>query len=408
MLGRFDDSKRQADDAEIRVTKQRSELSALHVEVESLTKRKDILAPTVADWEKRLKEMQDAQATADSLNAKQRQAESDVAQAVKRLEDTRTTLLDADKQKIELTSTVERLKTERDALTKSNGDAKALARQAEDAERRLNTATNTLANVDARRKQLETDASAAQTRFEQIQKEADDLRQAREKLNTELATLRQQVQTQKDQLATSDQKSAELKAINTAILQGEEKLAKSQQQLATADARATEMESRQRQAASELAQLTNRFEQTRRDAADSENKRDAVKAESQKAAQELAAAQKLLVETQTSQDQRARELATLIAQVATSKKDMEQARKDGADAEARLDTAKVGLQKADADLAAARTQSQVFFVKQGELTRESSRLEATVDRLKKEKEALEKEIGRLEAQRPKVLPDVQK
>jgi len=50
----------------------------------------------------------------------------------------------------------------------------------------------------------------------------------------------------------------------------------------------------------------------------------------------------------------------------------------------------------------------VFVVKQGELTRESSRLEATVEKLKKEKEGLEKEIGRQEALRPKVPPDGQK
>jgi len=344
-LSRFDDSKRQADEAEGRTTKQRTELSALQVEVESLTKRKDVLAPTVADWEKRLKEMHDAQATADSLNAKQRQTESDIAQAGKRLEDANRALLDADKQKTELISTVERLKSELVTLTKTNTDAKTLLRLAAEAERRLNDATSALANVDARRKQLETDASAAQTRFEQIQKEADDLRQAREKLNTELAALRQQIQMQKDQLATFDQKAAELKTLQTTAQQDEQKLAKSQQQLATVEARASEMEARHGKAASEFAQLTNRLEQSR---------------------------------------------------------------KDGADAETRRDTAKADSQKADADLAAARTQLQVFVVKQGELTRETSRLEATVERLKKEKEALEKEIGRQEAQRQKTPSEGQK
>jgi chromosome segregation ATPase len=408
VLGRFDDSKRQADEAEIRVTKQRTEFSALQVEVESLTKRKDVLAPTVADWEKRLKEMQEAKATADSLNAKQHQAESDLAQTVKRLADTRSAVLEADKQKTDLTTTVERLNTERDILTKSVADARAVTRQAEDSERRLSTATNTLASVDGRRKLLEADVSAAQTRFDQIQKQSDDLRQASEGLNTELASLRQQVQTQKDQLAKSDQKAAELKALNTALQQGEEKLAKSREQLTTVESRATEMESRLRQASSELAQLTNRVEQARRDAADSEGKRDTAKAELQRITQELAAAQQLLIETQTSQNQRARENAVLVAQVTASKKELEQARKDGADAEVRLDTARSGLQKADSELAAARAQLQVFVVKQGELTRESSGVEATIVRLKSEKAALEKEIGRLGAQLPKVPPDGQK
>ena len=99
--------------------------------------------------------------------------------------------------------------------------------------------------------------------------------------------------------------------------------------------------------------------------------------------------------------QLAHDQAKLIAQVAALTKDLEQARKDGADAEIRRDTAKAESQKADADLAAARTQLQVFVVKHGELTRESSRLEGTVEQLETEKEALEKEIGRHEARSEK-------
>jgi hypothetical protein len=76
--------------------------------------------------------------------------------------------------------------------------------------------------------------------------------------------------------------------------------------------------------------------------------------------------------------------------------------------DARLDTTKAALQRADADLAAARTQLQVFVVKQGELTREVSGLDATVEQLKKEKEALEKEIGRQEAQRHQAPVEGQK
>ena len=91
-----------------------------------------------------------------------------------------------------------------------------------------------------------------------------------------------------------------------------------------------------------------------------------------------------------------------MAQVAGSKKDLEQSRMDAAEAEVRLDTAKADLQKADADLAATRKLSQEFSAKQGELTREVSGLEATIERLKKEKEALEKELGKLESQKPKV------
>jgi cell division protein FtsB len=39
--------------------------------------------------------------------------------------------------------------------------------------------------------------------------------------------------------------------------------------------------------------------------------------------------------------------------------------------------------------------------KQGDLVRESARLEAEIERLKKAKETLEKEVGQLEGQQPK-------
>ena len=344
-LSRFDEAKRQAEAVESRAGIQRAEMAKLQVEVESLTKQKDTLAPTIADWQQRLKEKSAAEAVLATLDAKQRQMESDIAQAGKRLEDANRAILEAEKQKTELNSTIERLKSDQVALGKSTSDAKALARMAVEAEQRLNDATNAITNIELRRKRLETDANSAQTRFEQLQTEADDLRQAREKLNTQMADLRQQIQAQKDLLSTFEQKAGELKALQTKVQLEEQKLAKAQEKLTTADARATELELRQTQAVSEFAQMAIR---------------------------------------------------------------LDQARKDGVDAEARWDAAKAGLQKADTDLAAARTQLQVFVVKQGELTRETSRMEGTVERLKKEKEALEKEIGRLESQLPKVQPEGQK
>ena len=396
-LSRFDDSKRQAEEAEARANSQRTELAKLDVEVEALSKQKDALAPTIAEWQQRLKEKAVAEAALAGFDAKQRQAEADFALADKRREDVNRALIDVEKQKLDISATVERLKIERDALKKANTDAKLLTQQIEEAERRLNSATNALANVEARRKQFETDASSAQTRFEQIQKEADDLRQAREKLNNELAALRQMVQMQKDQLATFEQKAAELKAVQSAAQQEEQKVSKSQQQLATIEARTAELELRQRQAVSEFAQITNRLEQARRDATDAETKRDIAKASLPRVTQDLAAAQKLLAETQALQDQRAREHAALVAQVAAAKSELEQARKDGANAAAFLDAAN-----------ATRRLSQDLAAKQGDLNRDVSRLEALVERLKKEKETLEKENGRLEAQRPKVPPDGQK
>ena len=460
-LSRFDYSKQQMDEAE-------ALKATLQIEVETLTKQKDTLTPAVADWQYRLKEKSAAEAFLATLDAKQRQSESDIVEATRRLDDANRALIDTDKQKADLVSTVERLKAERDALTKSNTDTKILARQAEEAEHRISTATIALASFDARRKQLETDTSAAQTRFEQIQKEADDLRQAREKLNTDLTALRQQIQTQKDLLATFDQKAADLKALQTAIQQEEQTSAKLQQASTMAEARANEMDSRFNKTTSELSQLANRLEQVRKDAADAETRLDTAKITSQRAESDFALAQKLFTETQASQVQLAGEQTKIVAQIAASKKELEQVRKDTSEAEPRRDTAKADAQKADADLAAARAQLQVYgvkqaeltrevsqlaseqtktvaqiaaskkeleqvrkdtseaeprrdtakadaqkadadltaaraqlqvyVVKQGELTREVSRLEATSERLKKEKEVLEKEIGRQEAQ----------
>ena len=129
-LSRFDDSKRQADEAEARTVKQRADLSVLQFEVETVTKKKDMLEPMVADWQKRLGERAAAEAALAALEGKQRQTESDTVKASKRLEDVNRALLDADQQKTDLTGAVERLKAQRDALTKSNTDAKALLRLA--------------------------------------------------------------------------------------------------------------------------------------------------------------------------------------------------------------------------------------------------------------------------------------
>ena len=167
------------------------------------------------------------------------------------------------------------------------------------------------------------------------------------------------------------------------------------------DARATEMETRHARAAAEFALLTNRLAQARKEGTDAESGLRVSKGTLERTEADLAAAQKRLAEAQASQQQLAVEQAKVGAQVSASQKELEQARKESATTESRRDAAKAELQKADADLAAARAQLQVFVVKQGELTREIARLEVIAERLKKEKEALEKEIGRQEAQRQK-------
>jgi chromosome segregation ATPase len=94
----------------------------------------------------------------------------------------------------------------------------------------------------------------------------------------------------------------------------------------------------------------------------------------------------------------------LTSEVEQLTKRLEQIRQEVTDWERRRDTTKADGQQADADLSAARKLLQETSTKQGELTRESSRLEGIIERFKKEKEALEKALGRLEGQQqPKSL-----
>ncbi len=121
LLSRFDDAKRQAQEADAGITKVRTELSSLKGEVDSLTKQKDALAAHIVDWEKRLKEKAAAEAEAflATFEGKQRRAESDLSEAAKRLDEAKRNLVSAEKQKTELNSEVETLKAERFSMAKS-------------------------------------------------------------------------------------------------------------------------------------------------------------------------------------------------------------------------------------------------------------------------------------------------
>ena len=329
-LGTFEDTRRQAQEVQAGIAKTRTELATLQVEVESLTKQKEALAPTIVDWEKRVKEKAEAEALLATLDAKKRQIESDIALGSQRLGEVNQNLVSAEKQHSELNSEIEKLRTELASLTKTKTDAKTALAMAAEAERRSNEAQNALASAEARRKQVETDAN-------QRQKEADDARQERDKLKQEAAALPQQIQALKDQLSTSQ---SDLKATQDAVQQEEQKLTQLRSQVTSAEARLNELieqEQRQRRAESELSDLTNHLEQIRKDVGDWEFRRD---------------------------------------------------------------TAKADFQKTDSDLAAARKLLQEVSAKHDELIRESSDLEAAIDRLTKEKETKEKELGQLDAQRP--------
>jgi uncharacterized protein YlxW (UPF0749 family) len=68
-LGNFEHAKRQAQEAEATVETTRKTLTSLQSEVDSLKKQKEVLAPTIAGWEQRLKEKAEAQAVLETLES---------------------------------------------------------------------------------------------------------------------------------------------------------------------------------------------------------------------------------------------------------------------------------------------------------------------------------------------------
>ena len=407
-LGHIENIINKAEEMETLATKKSAELSALQVELDTLNKQKEILKPSISDWQQRLEEKSVAEAAVKSLEAKHKQIEVDIDDADKRLESTVRSLRAAEKQKTDIAASLENLKSELGVITKLNVDVKAMLTLAAEAERRLNDATNGFANIESRRKQSENDATSAQSRYDQLKSETDDLRQSRNSLNKEIAVHGLQLQSLKDQNATLDKQSAELKTRQIAGQQEDKRLAQIQQRIITSEAFKTELDARQMQVAAEVAQLTNRLELARSQVADWEAKRDAIQPTVAKATLDLNVAQKLFAETQASQDQSVRRQADLTAKIAALKLEADTALKDAASALVDFETTKSAALKSDADLAAVRKLTQELSSKQGDMTREVSRLETIVEELKKEKDSLEKEIGRLEAQRQKASAELKK
>jgi len=371
----FEGTKRQAQEAEAALEKARTELAALQLEVESLKKQREVLAPTILDWEKRLREKAEAQAALTASESKVRQAEADIAQAAKRLEDTNKNLVGVEKQRAELISEIEKLKTEHLSLTKASTAAKVTLNQATEAERRVNEAQSALTSLNTQQKQLRADVADAQKRLDQVHAEADDARKGREKLAGEVAMLRQQVQTLKDERTDLEQKVSGLKTIQATVQQEERKL-----------------------------------EQIRKEATEWELRRDSARASLQKTVSDHSEAQKILQEASAKRDELVLESSRLESTIGGLKsqggqleKRLEQMRKEVKDWEPLRDAATAESQKADSDLSATRKLLQEMSAKQGELVREISRLESVIERLKKDREDREKELGRLESQQPKAL-----
>jgi chromosome segregation ATPase len=187
--------------------------------------------------------------------------------------------------------------------------------------------------------------------------------------------LRQQAETLKGEKTDLEKRVSDLKAIQATVQQEERKL-----------------------------------EQTRKEVTDWERRRDTAKDDAQRADSALFTVQKLLQETSTKQGELTRDSSRLEGIIERLKsegeqltKRLDQIRQEVTDWERRRDAANTDMQKADSDLSTARKLYNEMFAKQGELVRESSRLESIIERLKKDKEALEKELGHREGQQPKLL-----
>ena len=103
----------------------------------------------------------------------------------------------------------------------------------------------------------------------------------------------------------------------------------------------------------------------------------------------------------TDLEKRVSDLKAIQAAVQQEERKLDQTRKEVTEWERRRDAAKDDAQRAESALSTARKLLEETSTKQGELTRESARLEGIIERLKKEKEVLEMALGHLESQQPK-------
>ncbi len=399
-LGHVGDLQKQSDDLAAQTAQASTDLAALQSQHDTLQKQVDILKPSLADWQQRLEEKSAAEAAVDSLTAKQKQTESDLASASKRLDDANKGFQEAEKHKSELSSDIERLKAQLEDLTKSDIDAKATMKLAAEAERRLSDATNGLASAEARRAQLDSDVSSAKIRVDQLQKDTDSLRQIRDGLNVDIPALRLQLATLKDQIASMDQQTAELKVNKAAAQQAEQDLAAARKLLAETQASQASSAQQETDMVAQIAELKKEMAAARKDAADAQVALDGAK----KAEEDLSAARKLLAETQALQEGSARQQADLVAQIADLKKQAEASRKDAAVTQVARDTAKTELQKVNDDLAGVRKLSQELSAKRDNQTREVAELQTSITQLETAKDKLLKEIGKFDAQRPNPQP----
>ena len=199
-----------------------------------------------------------------------------------------------------------------------------------------------------------------------MHREADDARKVREKLDADAAMLRQQVETLKDEKTDLEKRVSGLKAIQATVQQEERKLEQIRKEV-------TEWELSSGHCKSRLCRRPILISQPHGNSSqEASTKRDELVRES------------LRLEST---------IERLKSEGEQLTKRLEQMRKEVTEWERRRDAAKADSQKADSDLSAARKLLQEMSAKQGEFVREISRLESMIERLKKDKEERKRNLA---------------
>ena len=335
-LGHFEDTQKRAEEAGQELAKTRDQIGTLQQDLKTLEEKRAVIAPQIADWQKRVQEKATAEAALPFLQERQQQFATDINQSSNRLQQINADLTGLATQKASVAGDLQKLHSDLDIVTRSNIDVRAVLTQAANAERRRAEAQTATDSANNTLKQVEADILVARSTLEKNQKQADDLRQSREKLATEIASLQQQADSLKLYVASNQTTAAEVTARQDAVQKANQSLAKAREHQSAAEALVAEASERSQKLTADITNLVSRVEAARKDAADAEPRRTSLRTDVQSAEQDLAALRKTLAEAGAAQDS---------------------------------------------------------------LTRETSRLETQVQRLNAEKQALQKGIGQLEAQR---------
>jgi len=178
-LGHFEDTQKRADEAGQELAKTRDQIATLQQDLKTIEEKKAVLAPLVADWQKRMQEKASAEAALASAQERQLQISSDLSQCSNRLQVLTADVTSLAGQKTTAAGELQKMQADLDILTRSNVDVRAILTQAAAAERRRAEAQASTESATASLKQVEADILVGRSTLEKNQKQTDDLRQSR-------------------------------------------------------------------------------------------------------------------------------------------------------------------------------------------------------------------------------------